>query len=119
MKTWLYFIGLLVITLSCDDIIEVEDISNRNVDILAPTNGSIINQTTTTFTWNPVEDADAYRLQIATPNFENASQIVLDSTIVSNTLTKALISGDYEWRIRAENLNYQTPYTYNSFTIAP
>ena len=71
-----------VVTFGCDDIIEVEDISNTTVIILAPTNNAVLNNTTLTFSWEPIESAETYQIQIATPTFDEALQIVVDSTAI-------------------------------------
>jgi len=103
--------------ISCDDIIEVEDISGSTISILAPVDGSLLTDTEVIFSWNTIQDAERYKLQIATPNFETATQIILDTTITTSNFIKTLDIGNYEWRIRAENSDYQTIYTTQSFTI--
>lgn len=108
---------LVFLLVSCEEIIEVEDISNRNVTILAPTDTAILTITNINFSWNEVEDAEQYRLQIATPSFEMANQIVLDTTIVSTNFNKTLELGSYQWRVRGENSDYQTEYSTQSFTV--
>jgi hypothetical protein len=117
MKKLIFIILFGVVILACDDIIEVEDISERTVTVLAPTDESILTITDVNFSWNDVEDSEQYRLQIATPDFETATQIVLDTTIVFTNFTKPLDLGNYEWRIRAENSGYQTAYTTQRFSI--
>lgn len=116
MKNLKYLV-LLLIVISCDDVVEVENISNKTVTILAPTNNTVLSITDINFSWNVVEDAELYRLQIATPTFEEATQIILDTVITATNFTKTLDLGNYEWRIRAENSDYQTSYTTQSFTI--
>jgi len=103
--------------LSCEDIIEVVDISESTVSVLAPTNDAVLNMNNLTFTWEAVEDAENYKLQIATPTFNEAIQIVVDTTLTSLNYIDTLENGDYEWRIRAENSDYQTAYTTQSFSI--
>ncbi|PWH83986.1 hypothetical protein DIS18_05410 [Algibacter marinivivus] len=114
---YLKLIVLLFFVISCDDIIEVEDISDKTITILAPTDTSVLTLTDVTFSWNTVEDAEQYKLQIAVPNFESATQIVLDTIITNSNFTKTLEFGDYEWRIRAENAGFQTKYTTQSFIV--
>lgn len=101
----------------CDDIIEVVDISNNDVAILAPTDRSVLNTTSVNFTWNPIENAESYHLQIATPSFENATQIIEDTLITKTNYSKTLEATNYQWRIRAENSEYQTVYATTSFSI--
>ena len=113
----LYFFILLGFVLSCSEIIEVPDISDITVNVLAPINGAVLNTTNVSFTWDDVEDAESYRLQIANPNFENAIQIPVDSTLTETNFTTTLDIGNYEWRIQALNSGYQTSYTTQSLTI--
>ena len=117
MKYKIVLLLLALITFSCEDIIEVPDISQKVVVVLAPTEDVVINETNINFSWNTVEDADTYKLQIATPNFEEATQIVLDTTITNTNFTKTLDLGSYQWRVRAENSDYQTNDTTQSFTV--
>lgn len=114
------YLKLLLVTfllVSCEEIIEVVDISNENVVVLAPTDTSMLTITDINFSWEAVEDAEQYKLQIATPSFESANQIVLDTTITTTSFNQTLELGNYEWRVRAENSDYQTAYSTQSFTI--
>lgn len=107
----------VILLVSCEEIIEFVDISNENVVVLAPTDTSTLTITDINFSWEDVEDAEQYKLQIATPNFESANQIVLDTTITTTNFNQNLEQGNYEWRVRAENSDYQTAYSIQSFTI--
>ena len=102
---------------TCDDIVGVGDISDKIVKIVAPTNHSIINTKIVVFTWNALDNTENYSLQVATPTFENASQIMLDTLITNTNYIKTLDAANYEWRIRAENSGYHTNYTTNSFIV--
>lgn len=120
----LFALVLVLLFWSCEDILEVPDISNQSVSILAPEEGSIIQNNDVTFNWQLVADATAYNVQIATPNFESTVQILLDSIIQEDTLgnvrtniTQTLLNGNYTWRIRAQNSDYETPYTINTFEV--
>lgn len=117
MKNILLLLSVFSLMLSCSDITEVEDISNNHVLILAPTDNSVLIQSDITFSWNAIEDSDNYRIQISTPNFENATQILTDSLVTITNLSNVLPVGDYEWRVRAENSGYQTQFTTQSFSI--
>ncbi|MCF6318177.1 MAG: hypothetical protein L3J83_02695 [Proteobacteria bacterium] len=117
MKKTLFILSVLVINTACSDIIEVEDISNKTVTLLAPTNEAVLNIIDLTFTWQTVEDAESYRIQIARPTFEEAVQIVKDTTVVSTSFSTSLEANSYEWRVRAENSAYETAFTTQSFTI--
>ena len=60
---------------------------------------------------------NADKTQIATPDFKNASQIILDTLLNNTTITQNLSKGDYEWRIRAKNSNYTTGFSITNFTV--
>ena len=111
------FLCFVFLSISCDDVIDVEDISDQSVTVLAPSDETVLTITDITFSWNPVEDADTYTLQIATPSFQNALQIVEDTTLTNSSFTKTLELGDYQWRVKAKNVNYETGYSTQSFSI--
>ncbi|MFD2916849.1 hypothetical protein [Psychroserpens luteus] len=117
MKRTFLIVLLVFLLSSCDDIIEVENISENVITVLAPTNNSVLTQGDIIFSWNDVQDATQYRLQLATPSFENASQILLDSIVTITNFSKSLELGNYEWRVRAENSEYQTIYTTQNFAV--
>ncbi len=115
---------ILVSLSSCEDILEVPDISNQTVSILAPTEGSSLTTNVVGFNWEAVEDATAYTVQVATPNFENAAQFNLDSVVQVDTLgqittriNQTLFNGNYQWRVKAFNSDYETVYTQSSFQV--
>ena len=125
LKRLLY--GILPITiliLACEDILEVPDISNQTVPILAPTDGSVLTTNTIGLSWERIEDATGYRVQVATPNFENAVQLALDSLVTVDTLDNVatridqnLFNGNYQWRIKAVNSGYETAYNLSGFQV--
>ena len=117
MKYFLFILCFTFCLVSCDDIVEVEDISENEVNVLAPTDNALLNTTSVTFTWEALEDAETYHLQIATPSFENALQIVKDSVLTNTSFSTSLDEKVYEWRIRAQNSEYYTEYRIQSFTI--
>lgn len=107
----------LIIVNACDDVIFEEDISESFVNILGPTNNATVITGTISFNWEPVSDADNYQLQIAAPNFANAIQIVLDSTITKTSFSQQLLPNSYEWRVRAKNSAFETSYFTNALTV--
>ena len=113
--TAVFFFCLL--TYACEEIIEVEDISQDDVVVLAPTNNSILNANTITFSWEALDFSDSYRLQIARPGFSDAVQIEVDTLINSTSFNVSLLAGSYQWRIKAINSAYETAYKTQSFTI--
>ncbi len=117
LRRGVVFLIVSILLLSCEEIINVENISNDTIQILAPTNNAQLADGAVSFNWQGLSGADGYELQIATPNFAAATQIVLDSTVSSNSFIKTLTAGAYEWRIRGVNSAFATPYTANSFSI--
>ena len=117
MRRLLFYVFTLIGLVSCDELIEVTDISKETVTVLAPKNETILQSGAVVFTWDTLEDAESYRLQIATPSFESAQQIVKDTTLTTTRFLTTLDFKAYEWRVRAENSGYTTNYTTNSFSI--
>ena len=116
MKKYIGTILLTFLFFSCEAIF-VEDISQENVVLIAPSKNSEVATGSIQFSWQGIVDATNYQIQIATPNFNQASQVVLDSTVTTTFFSKELAIGDYEWRIKASNSDYSTPYITNSFTV--
>ncbi len=117
MKKLLFYLIVLFGVISCEELIEVVDISNTTVQVLAPKNETVLQAGDIVFNWENVEDAESYKLQIATPNFAEANQIIADSILNATSFNIALENNNYEWRIRAENSGYNTDYSTQSFTI--
>tara|TARA_Y100000815_G_C13203983_1_gene447867 strand:+ start:32 stop:391 length:360 start_codon:yes stop_codon:yes gene_type:complete len=113
----LLFLFCVVYCFSCEELIEVEDISNDIVLVLAPVNDVVLNTNSITFSWDTLEFAESYRLQIARPDFE-LTEVIVEDTIVSTTnFNKTLTNGEYQWRVKAINSGYETPYTTQNLTI--
>jgi len=109
---------LIIGLLSCEEVIEVSDISQETVTLVAPTEAVTLNSANSLFfDWETTEDAEIYRIQIATPTFAEAIQIVADSTSTGTVYQTTLEANAYQWRVRAENSAYQTEYTTQSFTV--
>lgn len=125
LYTTIGFVLFLVFLASCEDILEVPDISDQRVELVAPLTNTVVNQNTINLTWNGISDVDAYRIQVAMPNFDNAAQIVLDSLIVRDTLGQIdtglerllLFNGGYEWRIQGLNSGFETPFSSAIFSV--
>ena len=117
MRFNILFLVILLLAISCEEIIEVEDISQEQVEVLAPINNAVVNTPQVRFSWEQLAFSENYRLQVATPNFLQATQIIEDTLISTLQFDKVLEAGDYEWRIKALNSAYQTPYKTQSFSV--
>jgi hypothetical protein len=111
----LSFLGMLFF--SCDEIIMEEDLSDSQLVILAPADDAGFNSTSVTFTWQPLDGATSYVLQIAKPDFDNATEIVLNTEIEETTFTQQLNIGSYQWRIKAKNSSYETTFITRNLTV--
>lgn len=102
---------------SCEEILLEEDISNFGLQLLAPSSNTVVKASTVSFQWTNVDGATDYQIQVATPKFSNAEQIVINAEVEENTFNQQLPVGDYEWRVRAINSEYATAYTLSSFKV--
>jgi hypothetical protein len=114
------FIGVLCVFINaCEEVINEQNIADKQLELLAPTNNAnLVKGTRISYNWLEVEGASAYHLQLATPNFHNASQIPIDTIITKIVFSvDSLPVGEYEWRVKALNSVYETAYTTNGFTV--
>lgn len=104
----------ILLLCNCDDIFE-EDISDDTVTILSPKQDDVITGNTVTFTWNTLEGADNYNVQVSRAN---TLEIILDSLVVNTSLTVPFPSGEFDWKVRAENFAYTSSYSFpESFLV--
>ena len=116
MKKLLTLGAFLWLCLGCEAILE-NDISNQTVVVLAPTENAQMSAGTISFHWQQIENASSYTVQIASPNFASATQILLDTNTSENTVSTDLTAGTYQWRVSASNSEYTTEYTTINFTV--
>lgn len=119
-KTFFYKIlsfFLLFILFSCEEILLVDDISDKEITLVAPVNNAALFSTGVSLSWNEVENADKYHLQIAKPNFIAPIEIVLDTLVSKTSYNQQLNIGRYEWRVKAVNSGYETAYKTRAFEI--
>lgn len=93
------------------------DISGEVVQIIAPVDGVVTSNPELTFSWEAVPFAENYKIQIATPNFENATQLLADEALTTTSYSHTLPDGEYQWRVKARNSVSETPYTTFSLTV--
>lgn len=116
MKRLIVLCAFLWLCIGCEAILE-EDISNQQVVILAPTENAQLTAGDIVFSWQTLDNATSYTIQIATPDFTNATQILLNTNTVDNSATANLTAGSYQWRVNASNSEYATEYTTINFTV--
>ncbi|WP_397301597.1 hypothetical protein [Nonlabens ulvanivorans] len=72
------------------------------------------------FFWEDLEGATSYRVQVAEPDFINPTQITHDVIVQDSVGTSTqlnLTPGTYQWRVKAQNSAYQSPYSISDFTV--
>jgi heme/copper-type cytochrome/quinol oxidase subunit 2 len=108
-------LALVIISFSCTDVLE-EDITDNTIQIISPTEGNLLTNSTVNFQWNWLKGADKYRIQI----FNSNQVIVLDSLVKNKlNLNYTLPTGGYKWRVRGENFAYQSIFSFPvSFSTA-
>lgn len=117
-KQYYYLLSIILIAMvySCSDFTE-EDLENDTVNLLGPADGVTTETQTLTFWWDFVKGADAYRLQIADPDFASIVRLELDTLIEGNQFEHTLYPGDFEWRVRAENSAYTSEFFSRKLSI--
>lgn len=116
MKKKMLLLITVLLLINCEAIF-VEDISDQSLELLAPSNNAEVTSGIVKFHWTNITDADNFLIQIATPSFKNASQIILDSITADTTIATSLEVGEYQWRVKAENSEYSTDFSTNNFTV--
>lgn len=119
MKKFVLIFLWVFVVYACEEIINEENITEDVIVTLAPANSSALKTNEQiNYNWQPISGASNYELQVATPSFDQATQIQLDTIITGTTFTlDSLKTGSYEWRVRALNGAFQTEYVTNDFTV--
>jgi len=117
------FIKLLIVAVvtgilaGCDDVFE-KDISVEEPVVFTPNDGQALHQGDVLFWWDYINGADYYQVQIARPGFDLIDKLVTDTILETNKLVINLAAGSCEWRIRACNSVYCTPFYKRMLTIS-
>ncbi len=121
MKILKYISGFAIIFIlfSCEEVLFEPEISGERVTLIAPANNTEIAGNSVRFNWEPVDGATGYEIQIATPSFANANQLLLNTVTDSTFYQMELVQNEYEWRVRAQNSGYATSYTSARFRVIP
>ena len=108
---------LMLLPLAGCEILE-EDITNRQIEITAPTDGARVAAGDVCFAWRGVVHASGYEFTIVSPSFEHAERIAADTVIYADSMSRnvrctlSLDRGEYRWRVVPFNSAYTgTPIT--------
>lgn len=93
------------------------DISAETIVLNTPLDEASFVEGNIIFWWEEISDANTYDIQIARPNFATPEELVYDSALEVSTLTLSLLAGEYEWRVRGVNDDFETSYTTYSLTV--
>ncbi len=118
MKTNYVFLVLMMAFLACDDIVEI-DISNKEVFLISPTDGAIVESTDITLWWDYVDGASAYNVIMASPSLSSPVHFIADTILEDNRLTLFVPDGaEYEWGVSALNGAYSSDFYFASFSVS-
>lgn len=87
------------------------DIRQKTVQLMSPSNKSVLIEKKVTFWWNLLDGATKYNLQVVSPSFANPAKVIYDRWISSNSVSVDLEAGNYEWRVKAANGISETPFS--------
>ncbi|MBF6652892.1 hypothetical protein C3B47_08305 [Flavobacterium columnare] len=100
------FLFFAITIAACDDILE-KDITTDVINVVTPKEGHIVESNIVSFQWETLKGANKYRLQI-----EDKNALLIRDTLTSKTFLKLpLLPGNYKFKIRGENLGYESKYT--------
>lgn len=89
------------------------DLSTQVVVLFQPSDNFVSNGATFSFKWNSLYNATAYRFGIS----NSITGLVIDTTVTTNYLSLSLDTGEFIWKVRAENLISVSPYSQRLLTI--
>lgn len=110
------FMGLIIFNTACSDVFE-PDIKNDHVLLISPSNNIHSKISTQTFMWQKVDGAKAYNFQLVSTSFDSIEDFVLNADTVSTVMVVNLYPGKFQWRVKAYNNGYETPYSTFSLQI--
>jgi hypothetical protein len=104
------FICYLFCIGGCKEVFE-RVLDKDKIVLLAPGNNVISVNADQTFSWQPVDEATYYELQIVTPRFDSIVSFIADTTIRQNFMALTLDTTRYQWRVRAFNASSSTTFS--------
>ncbi len=107
-KRFLAIILVMCLVGSCSEFLS-PDASEVSLQINSPADSLFSQVVPLSFWWEADRLAEAYRLQVVSPDF-TAPVLILDTLLIDNRLDLDLAEGLYGWRIRAENEGSVSPY---------
>ncbi len=88
-----------------------EILTDKSLNIILPTDGSVIETSLVTFLWDEISGATTYHVQIVSPSFDAPQQLIYDQWVGQNQVKLELDGGEYEARILASDGKTSTNYS--------
>lgn len=117
MKQFLILLFSLVVLTACEDIF-VKDISDKQINIIAPADNIALDKHEVTLVWDELEGAQNYHVIIVSPSLAEVRYYACDSITEDYKLKVTLPNGSYEWSVQATNSAHESLKTYEKFQIA-
>jgi hypothetical protein len=117
MKKILILLFSLMALTACDDIF-VKDISDKQINIVAPANNIVLDKNEVTLVWEELEGAQNYHVIIVSPSLAEVRYYACDSITDDYKLKVSLPDGTYEWSVQATNSAHESLKTHETFQIA-
>ncbi|MCJ8212035.1 hypothetical protein MUY27_20125 [Mucilaginibacter sp. RS28] len=94
-------------------------LKQQRLQVGAPANNLLTNQSPLTFSWGTLYGATKYHIQIDTANFVDETKLYYDKTVPGQQLSVSFSKDlNYQWRVRAENDTAQSQWSaVNYFTV--
>lgn len=100
--------GTLLGSSSCSEILSA-DIGEDSVIVNSPADSFYTQNTSILFWWEENRDIEAYRFQLAHPDFASPDELT-DTSLFALKLTLTLGEGRHTWRIQGDNESSETPF---------
>lgn len=117
MKQLMILLLSLLLFAACDDIF-VKDISNKQINIVAPQKDIIVDKNEITLVWDELEGAKKYHVIIVSPSYAEVLYYACDSITEDYKLKVSLPNGAYEWSVQATNSAYSSLKSNAKFQVA-
>lgn len=102
--------GLFFVT-SCEETLEAE-LKNEKIVLLSPIDSVQSTDTLQLFYWQHSQKYADYQLQVVSPRFDSMVKLIADTITTKNQLQLKLKKGfQYQWRVRAVNYSFASPYS--------
>ncbi|MEL6252626.1 MAG: hypothetical protein AAFR87_11495 [Bacteroidota bacterium] len=114
-KSFLYIFLLLTGFYSCTEFLS-PDVEEESIEIISPIDSLYVSDSAVSFWWEENEDAENYRFQLVSPDFDNPS-LIFDTLMLDRLIGLSLDEGSYLWRVRIENEGSESMYQTRSFVL--